>query len=58
MYSNFNVQDLLDDVSPFIIHKNTPMRDAIPRVERLAVTLHLLATGILYNCVNVMLMFQ
>ena len=44
---------LLDLVTPYITHKDTPMRDAIPPAERLAVTLRFLATGILHNCVNV-----
>ena len=44
---------LLDLVTPYITHKDTLMRDAIPPAERLAVTLRFLATGILHNCVNV-----
>jgi len=44
---------LVDLVTPYITHKDTAMRDAIPPAERLAVTLRFLATGILNNCVNV-----
>ena len=51
-------QYLLVAVSPLIVHKDTAMRDAIPPAERLAVTLRFLATSILHNYVNVMLMFQ
>ena len=49
---------LLDVVSPYIIHKDTPMHDAIPPAEHLAVTLCFLATSILHTCVNVKLTFQ
>ena len=48
-------QYFLDAVSPLIVHKDTAMRDAIPPVERLDVTLRFLATNTLHNYVNVML---
>ena len=40
-------QYLLDAVSPLIVHKDTPMREAILPAERLAVTLRFLATRIM-----------
>ena len=52
------VHYFLDAVSPFIVHKEAAMRDAIPRADRLAVTLRFIAITILHNYVNVMLTFQ
>lgn len=50
-YKNFlrmdstSFEELLVKVAPKITFQNTPMRDAIPPAERLAVTLRFLATG-------------
>ncbi|XP_071115879.1 uncharacterized protein [Haliotis cracherodii] len=54
-FSNFlrmnksSFTDLLDRVSPLIAKRDTPMRDAIPPGEKLAITLRYLATGDSYK---------
>ena len=54
-------QYLLHAVSPLFIHKDIAMHNGIPPAERLAVTLHFLATSTLHtvcNYLNIMLTFQ
>ena len=45
--SENSFQELLDLVTPLITRKDTNMREAISPGERLALTLHFLATGII-----------